>query len=47
MCVFGEGEVGINGGFNGDLYVVFVVILDEFFECEVDDIYVEVLIIFV
>lgn len=30
MRVSGEGEAGINGGPNGDLYVVFVVIPDEF-----------------
>lgn len=47
MRVSGEGEAGINGGPNGDLYVVFVVIPDEFFEREADDIYVEVPITFV
>ncbi|WP_430534278.1 molecular chaperone DnaJ [Listeria rocourtiae] len=47
MRVAGEGEGGVNGGPNGDLYVVFVVARDEFFEREGADIYVEVPLTFV
>ncbi|AQY51195.1 chaperone protein DnaJ [Listeria weihenstephanensis FSL R9-0317] len=47
MRVAGEGEGGVNGGPNGDLYVVFSVTRDEFFEREGNDIYVEVPITFV
>ncbi|MBC1934913.1 molecular chaperone DnaJ [Listeria grandensis] len=47
MRVAGEGEGGVNGGPNGDLYVVFVVAHDEFFEREGSDIYVEVPLTFV
>lgn len=47
MRVAGEGEAGINGGPNGDLFVVFVIIPDEFFEREGDDIFVEVPLTFV
>ncbi|MBA3925228.1 molecular chaperone DnaJ [Listeria sp. FSL L7-1582] len=47
MRVAGEGEGGVNGGPNGDLYVVFSVAHDEFFEREGTDIYVEVPLTFV
>ncbi|MBC1511736.1 molecular chaperone DnaJ [Listeria booriae] len=47
MRVADEGEGGINGGPNGDLYVVFVVARDDFFEREGNDIYVEVPVTFV
>lgn len=35
----GEGFLGVNGGFVGDLYVVFRVKLFEIFKCDGDDIY--------
>lgn len=47
MRVAGEGEAGINGGPNGDLFVVFVVSQDDFFEREGEDIYAEVPLTFV
>ena len=37
----GQGEPGINGGPNGDLYVEFTVRDHDFFEREEDDIYIE------
>lgn len=47
MRVAGEGEAGINGGPNGDLYVVFAVAPDDFFERDGEDIYAEVPLTFV
>lgn len=46
MRVSNQGAAGYNGGPNGDLYVVFDVIPDEFFERHGDDIYAEVPITF-
>lgn len=45
--MFGKGEVGVNGGLVGDLYVVVYVRNYEFFECEGDYIICEMLLIFV
>ncbi|MHC5251768.1 molecular chaperone DnaJ [Listeria kieliensis] len=47
MRVAGEGEAGVNGGPNGDLFVVFVIAPDDFYEREGDDIFVEVPLTFV
>lgn len=47
LRVAGQGEPGINGGPNGDLYIVFYVKEHEFFERDGDDIYCEVPISFV
>ncbi|MBB2480081.1 molecular chaperone DnaJ [Bacillus sp. APMAM] len=46
LRVSGQGELGINGGPSGDLYVVFHVRDHEFFERDGDDIYCEVPITF-
>lgn len=46
MRVSNQGAAGYNGGPNGDLYVVFDIIPDEFFERHGDDIYAEVPITF-
>jgi molecular chaperone DnaJ len=47
MRVSGQGEPGVNGGPQGDLYVVFNVRSHEFFERDGDDIYCEMPINFV
>lgn len=47
MRVTGQGEPGVNGGPQGDLYVVFHVRSHEFFERDGDDIYCEMPINFV
>lgn len=47
LRVAGKGEPGINGGPNGDLYIIFQVKEHEFFEREGDDIYCEMPISFV
>ena len=46
MRVSGEGEPGLRGGVNGDLYVVTHVKEHEFFQRDGDDIYCEVPITF-
>lgn len=46
MRIPGEGELGINGGPPGDLYVVFRVKRDDYFEREGNDIYCKVPISF-
>ncbi|SFE28737.1 molecular chaperone DnaJ [Alteribacillus iranensis] len=45
--VAGQGEPGVNGGPNGDLYVVFSVRPHEFFERDGDDVFCEMPITFV
>jgi molecular chaperone DnaJ len=47
LRVAGKGEPGINGGPNGDLYIIFQVKEHEFFERDGDDIYCEMPISFV
>ncbi|MBU5342823.1 molecular chaperone DnaJ [Caldifermentibacillus hisashii] len=47
LRVAGKGEPGINGGPNGDLYIIFQVKEHEFFERDSDDIYCEMPISFV
>ncbi|WCK53491.1 molecular chaperone DnaJ [Aneurinibacillus sp. Ricciae_BoGa-3] len=47
MRVTGEGELGINGGPPGDLYIVLRVKPHEFFEREGDDIYCQIPLTFV
>lgn len=47
LRVAGRGEPGINGGPNGDLYIIFQVKEHEFFERDGDDIYCEMPISFV
>ncbi|CAM3814165.1 molecular chaperone DnaJ [Mesobacillus zeae] len=47
LRVAGKGEPGINGGPQGDLYIVFHIRTHEFFERDGDDIYCEMPITFV
>jgi len=47
LRVAGRGEPGVNGGPNGDLYIIFQVKEHEFFERDGDDIYCEMPISFV